>query len=209
MKANKRKFLLILPVTCGIAFGFQDDPDKDVYAIYSLMLTSPETSHGPDDNARYLIAATTGPGFPLEPCVKPPKSREADFREVLTDFAHRKTTQRELKRDFSIQKPYLLLSAADVKAFMSERSTAPIPLAQIDDLPINGPEPPDERFRGVADLFTLTDVYFNPRRTLALTAIATWCGGLCGLLQWKVFEKLDTGRWQELHWTVCSTIARR
>jgi hypothetical protein len=200
MDANKRRFLLILPLTCGLTLGFQADADrdKDVYAIYSLMLTNPYTSHGPDDNARYLIAAATVPGVPKDPCVRPPKQREAEFREVLADFEKRKATPRQLQRDLSIQKPYILLSAADVKAFTDARSTAHIP-----------PDAPDERFRGVADLFTLTDVYFNPHRTLALTAIASWCGNLCAAYQWKVFEKLASGRWQELDWTACATMARQ
>jgi hypothetical protein len=200
MFANKRKFLLILPLTCALALGFQADADrdKDVYAIYSLMLTNPYTSNGPDDNARYLIAATTGPGVPKDPCVRPPKQREAEFREVLADFEKRKATPRQLQRDLSIQKPYILLSAAEIKAFMDARDNFH-----------RLPEASDERSRGVADLFTLTDVYFNPHRTLALTAIASWCGNLCAADRWKVFEKVAAGRWQELDWTACATMARR
>jgi hypothetical protein len=200
MASHRRKFWCLLPITCGIAFGYQQDAerDKDVYLIYSLMLTNPQTSHGPDNNARYLIAATTGPGVPKDPCVRPPKERETEFREVLADFEHRKAAPRQLRRDLSIQKPYLLLSADEVKAFTDARDSFHAP-----------PQVPDERFRDVADVFTLTDVYFNPHRTLALTAIGRWCGNLCGLWQWKVFEKLDTGRWQELDWTACATMARR
>jgi hypothetical protein len=68
---------------------------------------------------------------------------------------------------------------------------------------------PDERFRGVTDLFTLSDVYFNPARTLALTAISTWCGGLCALYQWNVFEKVGPDRWEERGWVRCITIAAK
>ena len=48
----------LLAVTCLTAHGFQQDTgrEKDVYAIYSLMLTNPQTSHGADDNKLYLIA---------------------------------------------------------------------------------------------------------------------------------------------------------
>lgn len=140
--------------------------EKDVYLIYSLMLTNPRTSHGPDNNERYLIAATTAPGRPPEPCVIPPKEREADFRDVLADYEHWKGKPRELKPAFSIRKPYLLLNADGVKTFMKERWPTP------------EPKLPDARFRGVTDIFTLSDVYFNQRQTLALTAISTWCGSL-------------------------------
>src|SRR6266478_1466256 len=82
--------------------------EKDVYAIYSILLTNPKTSHGADDNERYLIAPTTVPGNPRIPCVRPPKERDADFREVLADYDRRKETQRQLKPMFSIPKPYVL-----------------------------------------------------------------------------------------------------
>src|ERR1700733_14666314 len=79
-----------------VAHGFQqetnaNDPEreKEVYAIYSLMLTNPKTSHGADNDERYLIRATTMPGTPRGACVRPPKEREADFGEVLADFDQR------------------------------------------------------------------------------------------------------------------------
>jgi hypothetical protein len=58
------------------------------------------------------------------------------------------------------------------------------------------------------DLFTFSDVYFSKNGRLALTAMSSWCGGICGQHQWKVPEKLPTGEWQELPaWVACSTIA--
>jgi hypothetical protein len=179
------------------------------------LLTNPRTSHAGDksDNERYLIAPTTVPGYPRVPCVQPPKDREADFAEVLADYDRRvspmsislfpnapfggvgrNATPWQLKPMFSIPKPYVLLSEDEVKAFIDER------------LPIRRDTVRDERFRGVTDLFRLTDVYFNPRRTLALTQISTWCGGLCGLMEWKVFEKVD-GKWEPRQWVVCGTIS--
>ena len=187
-------------ITCTIAPAFQQtesESEKDVYAIYSLMLTNPQTSHGPDHNPWYLIAPATVPGTPQVPCVTPPEERAPEFREVLVDFEHRKATQQQLKPAFSIPKPYFLLSADEVKAFIEDRASGK-----------TQPGNTDERFRGVADLFTLTGVYFNPRRTLALTAISSWCGSLCALYQWKVLEKTDTGLWQERNWGACATIAR-
>ena len=171
--------------------------EKDVYAIYSLMLTNPRTSHGADDNERYLIAVTTAPARPLEPCVDPPRDREGEYREVLVDYDRRKSTSpRELKPAFSIRKSYLLLSADDISEFRKERS-----------LPNASQTRTDQRFRGVTDVFTLSDVYFNQRGTLALTAISSWCGSLCGLYQWKVFERQDTGKWEERHWSTCVVIS--
>ena len=187
---------------CTSARGFQQntpsvdaDREKEVYAIYSLMLTNPQTSHGPYVSDRYLIAMTTAPGQPQEPCVRPPRDREADFKEVLTDYESRKAIPRELKQSLSIDKPYALLSAEEIKDFISER------------LPRPDGNATDDRFRGASDVFTLSDIYFNQRGTLALTAISTWCGGLCGSSQWKVFEKVDSGQWQERRWITCMSMA--
>jgi hypothetical protein len=172
--------------------------EKDVYAIYSLMLIHPPTSYGTDLNEYYLISATTGsgPGGALPACVSPPKKREREYREMLDDYLRPKAP-RQLKRALAIAKQYVFANAADVKEF-------------IDDRAIQRPgHQPNERLRGVVDLFTLSDVSFNRRRTLALTSISSWCGGLCGLKQWKVFEKQPSGQWKELPWNACSVIAQR
>jgi hypothetical protein len=76
--------------------AFQNPLDKDVYLIYSRMLANPRTSHGPDNNERYLIADRTAPPHPAEPCIVPPKERQKEFREVLSDYLHRKGEPREL-----------------------------------------------------------------------------------------------------------------
>lgn len=169
-----------------IAHGFQQEStsadsqrEKDVYTLYSLMMTNPQTSHGADNNERYLIAVTTAPPHPPKPCVAPPKEREAEFREVLADYDRRKGTPRQLERALSISKPYLLLTADEVKEFMKSR-----PVTKTDQ------EGGSEQFRGVTDVFTLADVYFNERRTLALTAISSWCGSLCQMVVEGLRERL-------------------
>jgi hypothetical protein len=182
-----------LAAICASLRAFQNRPadsdrEKDVYAIYSLMLTNPQTSHGTDNNERYLIVSTTVPGYPREPCVQPPREREKEFQEVSADFDRRKATQRLLTRQFSLPKPYVLLSDEEIREFGRARDKEP--------------------FRGVTDIFRLSDVYFNQRGTLALTFISTDCGGgLCGSFQWKVFEKLE-GTWRERDWVTCTAMAR-
>lgn len=198
MLMDMTRLVSALLAISGPALGFQQyaEREKDVYAIYSIMLTNLQTSHGPYEGDRYLIAATTGPGNPREPCVRPPQEREADFSEVLADYQRRRAMPRELKPEFTITEPYVFLADRDVAAFVAERSR-----------PGGNPDQADGRFRGVSDLITLTDVYFNQRRTLALTAISTYCGPLCAMYQWKVFEKSETGEWQERKWVTCSAVA--
>ena len=197
-----RRFAVLLCFCVVAAPGFQESQgstdsgrNSDIYVIYSLMLTNAQTSHGSNNNERYLIANRTAPAHPPDPCVNPPKEREDDFREVLADYELRKGNARDLKPWFSIPKPYLLLTAEEVKAFRTDRSLTPEPRVR------------DERFRGATDLFTLSDVYFNKRHTLALTAISTWCGSLCALYQWKVFEKVGADKWEERQWVGCITVA--
>jgi hypothetical protein len=197
------RFAFAFLMICTVAQGFQEarsadsKRDKEVYAIYSLMLTNPKTSHGSDNNERFLIAAITAPTRPQEPCVRPPKKRETDFEQARTDYEHRKAVPRQLKAALSISKPYVLLSSDEAKEFIQSRMSR------------TGQNEPDERFKGVTDLFTLSDVYFNKQGTLALTGISTFCGGLCGLFEWKVFEKRDNGTWEELNWPRCMTIAKK
>jgi hypothetical protein len=190
---------------CGTALGLglqqnvavpEREREADVYKIYSLLMTNPGTSHGPDNNPRYLIAGTTRPDAGQKPCVEAPPERRAEFREVLEDFESRKTAARTLKRELSIAKPYELLDAAQTKAFQEERLW-PRPVAR----------QPDARFHGVSDLFFLSEVYFSKKRRLALTSVASWCGGLCGRHRWAVLEKLATGEWEERPWVSCFTIA--
>lgn len=192
---------LSLLVICAVQAFQQDnrlastDREKDVYAIYSLVLTSPNTSQGGDHNPRYLVARKTAPSIPQEPCVRPPDDRLAAFREVLVDYQTRKAIPRELTDKLGVPKAYALLNDQEVNEFIQERRYgAP-----------GGKS--DERFLGVRDLVTLTDVYFNQRGTLALTGITTWCSLSCASSQWKVFEKLDDGSWTERAWITCSTMA--
>jgi len=194
-----RGFLPFLLV--GVAFAYQApaepfDMERETYRIYSQLMSPPETSHG--DNPRYLISATAQAErwSPAE-CVQPPASHAARFKEVLLDFADRRKAARTLERKLSISKPYELLSKTDVEKFQAERMY---------------PQPPGkqegvERFRGVTDLFTFSDVYFSKEGTLALVHMGSWCNGLCARYSWRVFERSVGGGWTELRWTTCIIVA--
>jgi len=186
--------VLTLILAAGFAQVTATDPSRraDVYVIYSLMLPNPKTSHGPDDNEIYLIADTTAPGVPEVPCVRPPSGEESRFADVLAGFNRQKNAPSKLEPAFRIGKPFRLLNRDEVAEFEGRRLSR---------------SPAGSNLKAT-DLFRLTDVYFNQDRTLALTAISTWCGGLCGLWQWRVFEKLKEGMWEERKWVACTTVAR-
>lgn len=145
-------------MVCAAVCGFEQqtgtpysEREKDVFAIDSLMLANPRTRHG-GKGADIMHAASQGAGSGVP--------RGAG--RLRTD------TPRELGPMLTIPKPYTFLTADEVTAFIADR-----------DAQVRG-APERERFRGVSDYFTLADVYFNQNGRFALTALSSWCGGLCG-----------------------------
>lgn len=170
---------------------------NDIYAIYTLMLTDPPTSHGKGGNEIFLIRDKTVPGTPRIPCVGPPRSSpyEKDFAQARADYDRRKDdAPAKIEYELKIPKNYLILNAAECAEFVKAVE------------PRMPPQVPPERFRFSKDLFGLTDVYFNAKRTLALTGFSTYCNMLCGGYWWMVFEKTDAG-WRQLPWQACRVIA--
>jgi hypothetical protein len=186
----------------------QENPSRaDVYAIYSQMMSTPPAS---SQNDRYVIAATTR--LPLgsvqqPPCNTPPPAYAARWAEVLDDFNARRDKPAALMQLLTISKPYIFLTPEEESRFKSARSSV---LDLLSILPSSvGPSgqpgvatartssspPLDPKFQGVTDIFSLGDVYFSKDRTLALTGITTWCGGLCGSSQWRIYEKLPNSSW--------------
>ncbi len=174
------------------------DEHADIYSIYSLMMTNPTTSHGPSTDDVYLIAEMTRGAVPAEPCVRVPTPYEAGYQEILDEYHRRKDEPVKLERALNIAKPYELLNADDVSEYVAIHSGY-----------LRIPDPnPKELLRKSTDLFYLGDVYFDKSHKLALTAISTYCGGLCGQMLWKMFEKSSTGQWEGRPWVACSAVAR-
>ncbi len=194
-------------VLCLTAEGCQQSRDDsgrqtDVYAIYSLMLLHPATSHGPDDNQIYLISDVTVPGTPTEPCVRPPDSETKRWAEVMEDFKLHQNVRTKLQPIFTLSKPFKLLNPAECDEFFKGRAAPHVPTSPPED-----PSKNQALFQKASDLFSLGDVYFDRNHTLALTFISSWCGGLCSQSQWKVFEKGTDGTWKAKSWATCFTIA--
>ncbi|MBI2680905.1 MAG: hypothetical protein HYX25_07870 [Candidatus Solibacter usitatus] len=181
----------------AVANGFQAPTAQraDVYAIYSRLMTNPRTSYGADKNEIYLIADTTVPGTPEEPCVRFPAEYRRDFDEIMSGFNRGSGERVKLEPAFHITKPYVLLDGSAVKEFVELFSSPRVP------------ETRRKVFKKATDLFRLTDVYFNRDRTIALTAISTHCGLLCGRADWRVLGGARNGQWEERPWVTCDTIS--
>ena len=108
----------------------------------------------------------------------------AQFAEVFAAYAVRRNEHVRLERELNIARPYRYLNSVQVKEFM--------PLA-----------------RTTSNLISLGNVYFDRRRTIALTYISFWCGGLCGHSRWQAFERNQDGRWEKREWAHCGTVASR
>src|SRR5438552_3342007 len=167
----------------------------DVYAIYSLMMANPQTSHAPAEEETFLIASTTEPAYPQTPCVAVPPEYHSSLQEILTDYGIRGNTPATLIRAFNIPKPYRLLTAEEAQDFVEIRSLRPTPYPNAKEFLLKA-----------HDLYQLGDVYFNAARTVALTSLSIYCGSLCGRSDWKVFVKTETGRWEERRWVTCNTV---
>ena len=151
------------------------DEHVDIYAIYSLMMTNPITSHGPSTDEVYLISDKTRPAVPAEPCVFVPPQYAAAYQEILDEYHRRKDKAVKLERAFNIAKPYELVDDDHVITLT----------------------------RKSRDVFYLGDVYFDKSHTLALTAFSTYCGPLCGESLWRAFEKSSSGQWEQRPWVGC------
>jgi hypothetical protein len=173
-----RLVLLLLAAAAGAtAFQPLSVLQEDTWAIYSLLFTNTQTSHGPDNNPIYLIFDTTVPGMPPEPCVNPPADRKTNFAEVMADFGARKGEHTRLMGELKIAKPYRY---------------------------VNGTEMRDKAILGQApDFFSVGNVYFDRDHTVALTYLSSVCGGLCGKFTWRVFERNIDGHWEERSWVNC------
>jgi hypothetical protein len=180
--------VLVLIAVAGTAYGFQADDQKDTYTVYSLLFTNTQTSHGADNNPSYLITDTTVDGTPAEPCVVPPPDRRSVFAEVLADFAARRNQHTRLVRQLNIAKPYRYIDPSELRK-------------------------PGAR-REAPDVFSVGNVYFDRRHTIALTYLASVCGSLCGKFTWRVFERgvferKNDGQWESRDWVSCFTVASR
>lgn len=173
------------------------DKRVDAYAVYSAVLSRPALSH-PDNNQKYLVMELSGAPREQDPttCVAPPQSYRSAFDELLADRNGQHDARFRLERAFDITKPYELVSEEQVRHFQLLRNK---PNAGTESV---------EAFRGVADIITLGNVYFDRKRTLAAVYTWAWCGSLCGYGTWRVFTKNAKGSWDEQHWVGCVTIAR-
>jgi len=162
----------------------------DTYAIYSKIMSAPPVGFG---NERYAIAATTRIPMGGNVCIEPPASYSDRWDQVLEDFNARRNAPATLERLLTVSTPYTFITPDEESAFKSVRGGGLPRRTHPETTPAPAPSPKTlgPKFEGVTTIFYLGDVYFSRDRTLALTGIGMWCGGLCGSVQWMIYERLD------------------
>jgi hypothetical protein len=160
---------------------------EDVYAIYSALMTNPP-SRARTASTVYLIAINTVSGStlsgnPPQPCTRLLPEYADKWNEILTDYQARKGKPDVLEPLLKLAKPSVLLTDGEAREFR----------AGLDPMYQN---PRNPRFQNAQEMYSLGTVYFDRSHTLALTAVSSYCGSLCGMSGWRVFEKTFAGQWQ-------------
>jgi len=172
---------------------------SDIYAIYSKMIRSTDEL--------ILIEATTltergGYGSPFRPqsasaalsCIQPPQEDVASFDEVLKDYELRKDIAATLANEFTLDRPYQVLTSGAARTFLEDglRSTPQV-------VPPGGiPPNPNPLFPKARQVFSLSDVFFNKSRTMALIYISEMTTTSDGGGSWRIFKRAEAGQWNEV-----------
>lgn len=221
----------VLLVAFGLAAAQQQPPQpryadpqpmpaervEDSYSIYSQLLPGNQIEWGNVPRTQWLIEDATKAVAIDSPCtsgetmvgsmnphqsVKAPEARRAEFAEVLSDFdAHCHDVFRLEASKFRLDLPIQMMNE-DARGRYVQGVVHYMP--PTNDI-MRAPATPNE-FKGAAGMHSFTAVYFNRVRTLAMTEIGMYCGGLCGMWRWVVLEKKN-GQWQVLPWVHGYTIS--
>jgi hypothetical protein len=182
------------------------DRVADSYEIYSQLLPGNQIEWGNVPRSFWLLEDTTKAVSPDSPCatggmmnphkaIQAPQERQAEFAEVLADFdAHCHDRYQLEASKLRVELPVRLLDEEARKRYTSHVSGFVPPRNNI----MQAPPTPDE-FKGAAGMHSFTTVFFNRTRTLAITQIGMYCGGLCGNWRWVVLERTN-GQWHILPW---------
>lgn len=180
---------LLLALAVARPAALPNSGQQDSYAIYSLLLPGPLWKNlDPSQTERWAIAGTTvsaadiNPALAPEAALQPPPDHPKWFADAVRDDNARKNQRLSLIRDFQVDRPYLLLTPAEVAEFQSARTSVDASAAQKD------------KYSGIPGITFFSQVYFNPAHTGALVYMLDWCGNLCSQAEWIYLEK-QSGHW--------------
>jgi len=195
--------MVLLPSSVLAQGAVPMDPDRaeDSYAIYSQIIPVDEfKSWGAEHNQLWLIKDTTvsqeNSSADIEKCLHAPPEDTSAFEQVLSDFKQHSNERVSLKREFHLERPYLLLDEQGEKDYwMSKEKDAATQHADL-----------VKKFKGAPGIISVSEVYFNFDKTLAAVWIWGMCGSLCGQGYWVALKKID-GHWVKQNWSSCMVMS--
>jgi hypothetical protein len=191
------RLLLFCTVSASLAFAQTKPapapvvPDRlpDSYQIYSLLMPGQVfTDMDSGQNQPWAISDTTineddmNPKLAPEATLQPPEDNPRGFREAVMDYNQRKKERLVLKRRFKLDRPYVLLAAADTAEFRAARTS----MSATSDM--------QSAYADYLGITYFSEVYFNVAQTAALVYVLDWCGNLCSQAEWIYLEK-QNGTW--------------
>lgn len=195
--------IIHLPLSALAQSPVPMDPSRaeDSYAIYSQIIPVDEfRSSGAKHNRLWLIADTTVSGgqalASIEKCLHTPPEDANAFGQVLDDYKQRTGEHVSLKREFHLERPYLLLDEQGEKDYW---------ISKENDAETQHPELV-KKFKGAPGIITVSEVYFNFDKTVAAVWIWGSCGALCGEGYWVALKKID-GHWVKQNWSSCRVMS--
>jgi hypothetical protein len=164
-------------------------PDRlpDSYQIYSLLMPG-QVFTDMDSGQPWAISNTTineddmNPKLAPEATLQPPEDNPRGFNEAVTDYNQRKKERLVLTRRFKLDRPYVLLGAADTEQLRATHTS------------MNATSDMQSEFGDYLGITYFSEVYFNVAQTAALVYILDWCGNLCSQSEWVYLEK-QNGTW--------------
>ena len=164
-------------------------PDRlpDSYQIYSLLMPG-QVFTDMDSGQPWAVSDITvneddmNPKLAPEATLQPPDDNPRAFREAVMDYNQRKKERLALTRRFTLDRPYVLLGAADTAQLRAAHTS----MTASSDM--------QSEYGDYLGITYFSEVYFNVAQTAALVYILDWCGNLCSQAEWVYLEK-QNGTW--------------
>ena len=159
----------------------------DSYQIYSLLMPG-QVFTDMDAGQPWAISDTTineddmNPKLAPEATLQPPADNPRGFNEAVTDYNQRKKERILLTRHFKLDRPYVLLGAADTAQLRATHTS------------MNANSDMQSAYGDYLGITYFSEVYFNVAQTAALVYVLDWCGNLCSQSEWVYLEK-QNGAW--------------
>jgi hypothetical protein len=161
----------------------------EAYRVYSVLLPQ-EESYGFAKGTVVIQQETVSDQRASGACLT---AESADkFKDAISDFERANSRPWLLQRQFTIQKPYELVSSDAIKLSFNEHG------ADWDGFYKSHP--------GSGGFLALSAVGFNKDKTLAIVYVGSACGSLCGRWGFHLLEKVG-GKWQRAPGITCLTVS--